>query len=83
MLTAACDFFRDGYFISKWNRSWNLVSVKESRLDSSTTTTLTSVLTNSYVTEESLNAGIKHLIVVTRRDGAIDFSQGDTKELGD
>ena len=30
----------------------------------------------------SYNKGIKYLMKVTRRNGIVDFSQGDTKDIG-
>tara|TARA_R110000868_G_scaffold96857_3_gene266401 strand:+ start:13800 stop:14957 length:1158 start_codon:yes stop_codon:yes gene_type:complete len=91
MLTASViSFAKMAISFQNENGSWNwIVSVKESRSDSSTTATLAWFLTNAAtlkaITEESLNAKTKalaYLMMVTRRDGAIDFSQGDTKGIG-
>ncbi|MEL1240109.1 glycoside hydrolase family 88 protein [Flavobacterium flavipallidum] len=72
------------------NGSWNwIVSVKEFRADSSTTATLAWFFANAFqiesIREISLAAkskALQYLMSVTRRDGAIDFSQGDTKAIG-
>jgi unsaturated rhamnogalacturonyl hydrolase len=65
------------------------VSSPEARHDSSTTATLAWFLVNASqideIKEECVFAkenAIKYLMKVTRRDGAIDFSQGDTKAIG-
>ncbi|WP_195986762.1 glycoside hydrolase family 88 protein [Clostridium sp. D53t1_180928_C8] len=65
------------------------VTRKETRIDSSTTATLAWYLLNASQIEEiskeckaSYEKSIKYLMSVTRRDGAIDFSQGDTKDIG-
>ncbi len=72
------------------NGSWNwLITNRQSQFDSSTTATLAwffakaAVLPN--ISKESENAKVKalhYLKQVTRRDGVIDFSQGDTKTIG-
>ena len=70
--------------------NWNwTVSRKESRPDSSATATLCWFLLNASVidtiSEEckaSYEKGIKYLMSVTRRNGVVDFSQGDTKDIG-
>lgn len=72
------------------NGAWNwTVTRKETRLDSSTTATLLWFLVNAkeideikQICEEAANKALEYLISVTRRDGAIDFSQGDTKDIG-
>ncbi|RTY92300.1 glycoside hydrolase family 88 protein [Flavobacterium sp. GT3R68] len=72
------------------NGSWNwMVSNKESRPDSSTTATLAWFLANASQIDEikqeclsSKEKALDYLMKVTRRDGAIDFSQGDTKAIG-
>ncbi|WP_417898975.1 glycoside hydrolase family 88 protein [Bacillus haimaensis] len=72
------------------NGSWNwTVTRKECRPDSSTTASLTWFLMNAEQIEaisseckESSNNGIKYLIGVTRKNGEVDFSQGDTKDIG-
>lgn len=68
--------------------SW-IVTRKESRIDSSTTSTLAYFLKCASeiddIRKECLRGyknAINYLISVTRRDGAIDFSQGDTKDIG-
>ncbi|MFC0560075.1 glycoside hydrolase family 88 protein [Halalkalibacter alkalisediminis] len=72
------------------NGSWNwTVTRKESRPDSSTTATLAWFLVNAAkidkITNESLRSSemaINYLMKVTRKNGAVDFSQGDTKDIG-
>lgn len=72
------------------NGSWNwTVSRKESRADSSATATLCWFLLNalsidiiSRECKQSYEKGIQYLMSVTRRNGVIDFSQGDTKDIG-
>lgn len=72
------------------NGSWSwLVLSKESRFDSSATATLTWFIANASTIDEikeiclaSKEKSINYLLKVTRRDGAIDFSQGDTKAIG-
>jgi len=72
------------------NGSWNwLVTSKESRADSSTTATLAWFLINAAKIKEirsecklAKEKALTFLMKVTRRDGAIDFSQGDTKGIG-
>ncbi len=66
-----------------------LLFVKESRLDSSTTAALCWFFTLAAqipeIAEQCLAAresGLKYLQSVTRRNGAVDFSQGDTKGIG-
>ena len=65
------------------------VTRKETRIDSSTTATLAWYLLNASQIEEIKNEcklaytkAIKYLMSVTKRNGAIDFSQGDTKDIG-
>ncbi len=72
------------------NGSWNwIVSSPEAQADSSTTATLAWFLANASseksISEsclEAKNRALQFLMTVTRRDGAIDFSQGDTKAIG-
>lgn len=66
-----------------------LLFVKEARLDSSTTAALSWFFTFAaeipVIAAECIsarNAGLKYLRSVTRRNGAVDFSQGDTKTIG-
>jgi unsaturated rhamnogalacturonyl hydrolase len=80
---AAIDFQQD-------NGSWNwTVTRYECRPDSSTTSTLAWFLLNASAINsisdkciESTNKAINYLMSVTRRNGSIDFSQGDTKDIG-
>ena len=72
------------------NGSWSwIVLDNTSRMDSSTTATLAWFMANAAsvegITAECILAkerALNYLKSVTRRDGAIDFSQGDTKALG-
>ena len=72
------------------NGSWNwLILNKQSQADSSTTATLAWFLANassiselSAVATASKEKALNYLQKVTRRTGAIDFSQGDTKGIG-
>ena len=68
--------------------SWT-VTRPETRFDSSTTATLSWFMLNASkieaISEEcmaSYNKAIKYLMSVTKRNGSIDFSQGDTKDIG-
>jgi unsaturated rhamnogalacturonyl hydrolase len=70
--------------------NWNwTVTRPESRPDSSTTATLGWFLLNAAKIEEisqeckeSSEKAVHYLMKVTRRNGAVDFSQGDTKDIG-
>lgn len=69
-----------------WN--WN-VTRAETRADSSTTVTLAWFLLNVAKIEDlsekclsSTEKALNYLMKVTRRNGAVDFSQGDTKDIG-
>lgn len=72
------------------NGSWNwLITHKNSISDSSTTATLAWFLANMpkafELYQESISAkdkALKYLMKNTRKDGAVDFSQGDTKGIG-
>ena len=72
------------------NGGWGwTVTRKETRIDSSTTATLAWYLLNASQIEEINNEcklaytkAIKYLKSVTKKNGAIDFSQGDTKDIG-
>ncbi|MEK3881788.1 glycoside hydrolase family 88 protein [Paenibacillus sp. PL2-23] len=68
--------------------TWS-VSRYESRADSSTTATLAWFLEQASnipelhkVCREGVQKAKDYLLKVTRRNGAVDFSQGDTKDLG-
>lgn len=65
------------------------VTRKETMIDSSTTATLAWYLLNasnidsiSEVCKNASNKALNYLMTVTKRSGAIDFSQGDTKDIG-
>ena len=72
------------------NGNWNWTIFRnESRADSSTTATLAWFLLNASkldgISEGCLHAVEKsflYLMSVTRRNGEVDFSQGDTKDIG-
>ncbi|WP_207725339.1 glycoside hydrolase family 88 protein [Clostridium hominis] len=72
------------------NGAWGwTVTRKETRIDSSTTATLAYFLTYASIIKDiekecklACDKAIKYLMSVTRRDGTIDFSQGDTKDIG-
>lgn len=72
------------------NGSWNwLITNRQSQFDSSATATLAwffaKAKTISSIANESEQAKVKalnYLKQVTRRDGVVDFSQGDTKTIG-
>lgn len=72
------------------NGSWNWIATRhESRSDSSTTAILLWFLINAQNISElkvsceiAIQKAKMYLMSVTRRDGAIDFSQGDTKDIG-
>jgi unsaturated rhamnogalacturonyl hydrolase len=72
------------------NGSWNwLITNEQSQFDSSTTATLAWFFAKakaiSSISNESEQAKVKalhYLQQVTRRDGVVDFSQGDTKSIG-
>lgn len=69
---------------------WNwTISRRECRGDSSTTATLCWFLLNAAKLDDiyhdclkSSEKAIEYLMKVTRRNGSIDFSQGDTKDIG-
>jgi unsaturated rhamnogalacturonyl hydrolase len=70
--------------------NWNwTVTREESRPDSSTTATLGWFMLNASKIDEisdvcldSTDRAIRYLMKATRRNGAVDFSQGDTKDIG-
>ncbi|MBS2969648.1 glycoside hydrolase family 88 protein [Metabacillus sp. KIGAM252] len=69
------------------NGSWNwTVTRNESRPDSSATAAIGWLMANAGNLDESFlvsaNKASEYLKSVTRRNGAIDFSQGDTKDIG-
>lgn len=72
------------------NGSWGWIIMQDSaRSDSSTTATLAWFLTNAASIpsiqnecKQATEKALGYLMKVTRRDGAIDFSQGDTKAIG-
>ena len=76
--------------LQQYNGGWGwTVTRKETRVDSSTTAILAWYLLNAsnikIISEECRNARDKalgYLITVTRRNGSVDFSQGDTKDIG-
>ncbi|WP_396150043.1 glycoside hydrolase family 88 protein [Flavobacterium sp.] len=83
-------FARMALRFQRENGSWGwLIMQDNSNSDSSTTATLSWFLTNaSSITSieneciQATDKALQYLMKVTRRDGAIDFSQGDTKAIG-
>lgn len=72
------------------NGSWNwTVTRNESRPDSSATATLGWFMLNASKIDgissecmDSVERAMHYLMQVTRKDGAVEFSQGDTKDIG-
>jgi unsaturated rhamnogalacturonyl hydrolase len=72
------------------NGNWNWTATRvEAQPDSSATAALGWFLLNASKIEEiskeclmSSNLAVHYLMSVTRRNGAVDFSQGDTKDIG-
>jgi unsaturated rhamnogalacturonyl hydrolase len=72
------------------NGSWGWIIMHDNaRSDSSTTATLawflskaSSIQSIQHESEAAKEKALHYLMKVTRRDGAIDFSQGDTKGIG-
>lgn len=72
------------------NGGWGwTVTRKETRVDSSTTATLAWFLINAAKISEikdecerATDKSLEYLMSVTKRNGAVDFSQGDTKDIG-
>ncbi|WP_052087828.1 glycoside hydrolase family 88 protein [Paenibacillus wynnii] len=70
--------------------NWNWTATRsESRSDSSATATLGWFMLHASSIEElsedcdkSADQAVNYLMKVTRRNGAVDFSQGDTKDIG-
>jgi len=87
---AIISFAQTAISFQKEDGSWNwLVTDSETRADSSTTATLSWFLANaskiseiSLISVEASKKAITYLMKVTRRNGSIDFSQGDTKGIG-
>lgn len=84
------DFTKSAIKFQHKNGAWSwTVTRPETRLDSSTTATLSWFMLNASkidaISDEciaSYNKTIKYLMHVTKRNGSIDFSQGDTKDIG-
>jgi len=73
---------------SSGNWSWT-VTRRECRPDSSTTATLgwfmlqaSQIEEISELCKDSADKAVRYLMQATRRNGAVDFSQGDTKDIG-
>jgi len=70
--------------------AWNWTAIRpETRADSSATAVLGWFMRNASVIEEisgdcsrSYGKAVAYLMSVTRRNGIVDFSQGDTKDIG-
>ena len=90
LIKSVISFAKTAISFQNENGSWNwIVSAKESRADSSTTATLSWFLANAasiseiqLECEKAKDKALNYLMQVTRRDGAVDFSQGDTKAIG-
>lgn len=84
------NFARASLKFQQENGAWNwTVTRNETRPDSSTTATLGYFLLNAAkicgISEVCLSGSekaINYLMKVTRRNGEVDFSQGDTKDIG-
>jgi len=83
-------FAKMALLFQKSNGSWGwLVTNNQSQSDSSTTATLAWFFAKAAVITEISTESIKakeqallYLKLVTRRDGVVDYSQGDTKSIG-
>ncbi|PGT96258.1 MULTISPECIES: glycoside hydrolase family 88 protein [Bacillus] len=83
-------FAKSVMYFQQNNGSWNwIVARNECRADSSTTAMLGWFMLHASkikgISEECLDCAdnaIKYLMGVTRRTGEVDFSQGDTKDIG-
>ena len=83
-------FARMAISFQRDNGSWGWIVMQDNaRSDSSTTATLAWFLKNAAAVptiskdcQQAVDKAIRYLMTVTRRDGAIDFSQGDTKGIG-
>jgi unsaturated rhamnogalacturonyl hydrolase len=83
-------FARMAMSFQRENGSWGWIIMQDSaRSDSSTAATLAWFLTNAAsitsletACKQATEKALHYLMKVTRRDGAIDFSQGDTKGIG-
>ena len=88
--TNVISFANSAIAFQQRNGSWNwTVSRNESRPDSSVTAVLAWFMINAasiYEIKDKCRASerlaISYLMTVTRKSGAIDFSQGDTKDIG-
>lgn len=84
------NFAKSAIEFQQSNGAWSwTVTRPETRLDSSTTATLAWFMLNASkiesISDECMNSykkAIKYLMSVTKRNGGIDFSQGDTKDIG-
>ena len=84
------NFVRSALALQSPQGNWNWTATRpESRGDSSATATLAWFMLNASTLEEiredclkSSDLAINYLMKVTRRNGAVDFSQGDTKDIG-
>ncbi|WP_309088662.1 glycoside hydrolase family 88 protein [Domibacillus sp.] len=84
------EFAKTAMKFQQENGSWNwTVTRGEANADSSATATLNWLMLNASTIKriskdclQSYERSIDYLMNVTRRDGAVDFSQGDTKDIG-
>ncbi|SEO67818.1 unsaturated rhamnogalacturonyl hydrolase [Paenibacillus sophorae] len=87
---AVVRFARSALAVQGEQGQWNwTVTRPESRADSSATAMLAWFMLNASQIEEisreclaAADSAILYLMKVTRRNGAVDFSQGDTKDIG-
>lgn len=90
LTNAVVAFTKTALQFQKPNGSWGwLVTQTTARSDSSATATLAYFLSRAAALDEikvaalaGYNRAINYLKTVTRRSGAVDFSQGDTKAIG-
>jgi unsaturated rhamnogalacturonyl hydrolase len=90
LTSAVVAFTKTALQFQKPNGSWGwLVTQTTSRSDSSATATLAYFLSGAAVLDEvrgdalmGYKKAISYLQTITRRSGAVDFSQGDTKAIG-
>jgi unsaturated rhamnogalacturonyl hydrolase len=83
-------FAKSAMSFQQKNGCWNWsVTRNESRADSSTTVTLGWFMLNAAQVNDSsgdylksAEKAINYLMSVTRKNGTVDFSQGDTKDIG-
>lgn len=88
--TSVIQFAQSAMLLQNPEGNWNWTAVRpESRADSSATATLSWFLLNASTIDSiaaecmnSVDLAMSYLMKVTRRNGIVDFSQGDTKDIG-